>query len=882
MPGFFGIDEEEFDKQCHYDYTRMEADVSCMQCGMFKTNKNPKLSYTGEGKRGCLIVAEANGRKEDEVGYQLVGDVGNYFRSKLKDEGVELDRDFFKINAVNCCPYTPDLNSFREPKDDEIKYCRPFVEKAIQETKPKFIWLLGRAALKSFFMDYFSHIKMSTWRGWCIPDTRYNAYILPMHHPSFAMRCENERKANELAVWKRDLKNAVKCLDKKDFDPIDSKQDVHCLYKFGDVNDALDLLNNGYVSLAAFDYETTGIKPFVKGHKIVSISFAIDNGASYSFPFEYPNHFSESEISEIRKKWKRFLKSDIYKVAQNIQFEEIWSSVIMNTPVSNWYHCTMLGAHVLDSRSGITSLDFQNYKNFGIYPYGSEIEQYKKAENSNAFNNMTRCPIDKLLVYGGLDSKWALKNYHKQDLEFERRSERNPKIIEALELLMEGAVDFSEMTINGIHIEEDLYAESRQDLRKKIEERRRELEVEHQYAKQFKERYGYTLSLKKDDDKKKLFFEIIGIEKQETQKGNVSISKKALGTKDSNYIRLYQKMNSWLDIDNKYIAQFLREVTYGKIHPFYHLHRVRSYRSSSSDPNWQNIPEHDEDAKKICKSGIVPSRGNKLMEWDFSGIEVCAGCFYHKDPQMIKYVTDKSTDMHRDSAVDITMLPPEEITKEIRFIFGKNGWVFPQFYGDYYGNCALAMWRELRKKVIETKSGKHLKEHFTKVGLKTLEDFTEHCKKVEQKFWQERFGVYNEWKQEVNREFRKKGYIESLLGFEHCGILGKNDCTNHQIQGTAFHILLWTKLRVADVRREEGWKTKSIAQIHDSGLEDQVPDEQSHIIKTINDIGTKQIRERFDFINVPLVIDFEDTEIDAAWSTKKPIDDHKISKILEG
>ena len=74
-----------------------------------------------------------------------------------------------------------------------------------------------------------------------------------------------------------------------------------------------------------------------------------------------------------------------------------------------------------------------------------------------------------------------------------------------------------------------------------------------------------------------------------------------------------------------------------------------------------------------------------------------------------------------------------------------------------------------------------------------------------------------------------------------------------------------------EISKKEKWGSKIIGQIYDSIVFDLVPDEQDHIIETVNRIGTKEIRKEFDWIIVPLSIDFEVTPIDGAWNEKEKV-----------
>lgn len=234
----------------------------------------------------------------------------------------------------------------------------------------------------------------------------------------------------------------------------------------------------------------------------------------------------------------------------------------------------------------------------------------------------------------------------------------------------------------------------------------------------------------------------------------------------------------------------------------------------------------------------------------------------HKDKNMIKYVSDESTDMHRDTAADIFMLSHEEVTEKLRF-YAKNQWVFAQFYGDYYGNCAKNIWATCLD--LKLDSGISVKEHLKNVGITTYDQFESHCKNVENIFWNERFKEYAQWKLEVEADYRKTGYIDLVTGFRCSGYFSKNQITNFPIQGPAFHCLLWSLIETNKLAKKEKWGTKIIGQIHDAAVFDLVPEEEEHVIKSVKEISTVKIKEVFPWIIVPLKIDFEITDIDKSW-----------------
>jgi DNA polymerase I-like protein with 3'-5' exonuclease and polymerase domains len=301
------------------------------------------------------------------------------------------------------------------------------------------------------------------------------------------------------------------------------------------------------------------------------------------------------------------------------------------------------------------------------------------------------------------------------------------------------------------------------------------------------------------------------------------------------------------------------------IYPNITLAIPTSFRSSARNPNIQNVVKRIEYIKKLIRMGIKPRVGRQLGECDFSGIEVAVGCCYHKDPKMISYLTEGG-DMHRDAGVDVWMLPTNEISKDIRF-FLKNQYVFPEFYGSIFANCARGLWETSIN--LPTTSGEPLREHMRVKGIKTLDEFTEHLKDCENKLWH-RFRVYKKWKDNQEIIFRQQGFIETFLGFKFTDYMGYNELSNYPVQGTAFHVLLWTYIQINKRRKEEEWRTVIPAEIHDSMVFDFAPKEVDHIIKTVKHIAEVETRKHFEWINIPVKIEAELAPVGASWYDIKP------------
>ena len=333
-----------------------------------------------------------------------------------------------------------------------------------------------------------------------------------------------------------------------------------------------------------------------------------------------------------------------------------------------------------------------------------------------------------------------------------------------------------------------------------------------------------------------------------------------------------------------YIEGFQREQVDGWLHPSFNLHLVRTFRSSSDRPNFQNIPKRDKQAMQITRGALYPRPGHQLLEVDYGALEVRIAACYHKDPTMLKYIRT-GYDMHADMAAQLFKIKNfEKHTPYHAYLRAatKNGFVFPQFYGDYFRNCAEAMachWGELSKtgkwkpgQGVQVEAGKSLSDHFLSVGIKDLAAFTNHVEEVEKEFWGKRFKVYARWKEQHWHQYQKDGYVDLLTGFRCSGIMGKNDAINYPIQGAAFHCLLWSLIELDQFLHYHQWDSRIIGQIHDAIVLDVHPDELEQLVQHIKTITTVKLPEAWDWITVPLEVDFDICDVDASWAEKRELE----------
>lgn len=378
MKGFFS--NEELDAPA---YSRR---LTCRGCSLHKQCQSPKMAPTGKGKVPVLFIAEAPGKTEDLRGEQLIGKAGKVLREALSSMGIHLD-DCRKMNAVNCRP-----PKNRAPTPKEIDACRPMLNQEITEHSPKVIVLLGSSALRCLFGNRQKDLSITKYRGWAIPDPVYDCWVVPTLHPSYVMRDGGEPVER---CFRSDLWKAVEHIEKKP-DPLRiSEVDVECITSSKQAVTAIEAMHEE-ADLVAFDYETTGLKPYKQSHQIYSASIA-SRDRCISFLVDGDGDVMDALADLLED-------PTVGKIGANMEFESSWTEVVLGAEVRGWEWDCLLGAHLEDNRTGITSVKFQAFVQLGVEDWSKEIKSYLRAPNAHAMNRIRKVPVEKVLFYGGKDA----------------------------------------------------------------------------------------------------------------------------------------------------------------------------------------------------------------------------------------------------------------------------------------------------------------------------------------------------------------------------------------------------------------------------------------------------------------------------------------------
>lgn len=436
----------------------------------------------------------------------------------------------------------------------------------------------------------------------------------------------------------------------------------------------------------------------------------------------------------------------------------------------------------------------------------------------------------------------------------------------AYKLMHEGAIALAEVESNGMRIDVDYL----DDADKKVERRIAKLEQHLKRSKIWEEwqrAYPDKANLDSRTQLAHVLFERMGFDcEYQTATGRNSASRESLEAVDVPFTRDYLKLQKYRKLRSTYLKGIRREVVNGYLHPHFNLHMVVSYRSSSSSPNFQNIPTRDPEIAKLIRRAFVPRPDHVLVEIDYSAIEVRVAACYHEDPTMVKYIKD-NYDLHRDMAAELFML--DEVPKKARFV-AKNSFVFAEFYGDYYPKITAALWHAIRREKLATADGTPMFEHLRAKGIEERGNcdpsssrpksrtFEQHVQKIENGFWYQRFPQYWSWKNDWWDKYQQKGSFRNLTGFVFDGVYRRNEVLNYPVQSSAFHCLLWSLIRLNKLLRKS--RSMIVGQIHDSLVLDVHREELDDVVSLAKDVMCEQLKKHWSWIVVPLEVEVEVAE----------------------
>src|SRR5438552_11931660 len=178
---------EAVDKIADDTLLKVREDLGeCTRCKLHGTRR--KIVFgDGNPKAELVFVGEGPGADEDAQGLPFVGRAGKLLTQMIEAMGLQR-KDVYICNVVKCRP--PEN---RQPEDDEVSTCSPFLFRQIDVIAPKVIVCLGATAAQTILQ---TNRGISHFRGEWLDCRGRN--LLATYHPAYLLR--NPPAKGE--VWK--------------------------------------------------------------------------------------------------------------------------------------------------------------------------------------------------------------------------------------------------------------------------------------------------------------------------------------------------------------------------------------------------------------------------------------------------------------------------------------------------------------------------------------------------------------------------------------------------------------------------------------------------------------------------------------------------------
>ena len=156
---------------------------NCQQCKLAKLGRTQVVFGVGNPHASIMFVGEAPGFNEDQKGEPFVGAAGKLLNDLLVSANLSRDQIYI-ANVIKCRP-----PQNRNPEQDEVETCEPFLFQQIDIIKPKVVVALGTFATRALLrtLDPISRLRgrVYEYRG---------AKLVPTFHPAYLLRNPSSKR----------------------------------------------------------------------------------------------------------------------------------------------------------------------------------------------------------------------------------------------------------------------------------------------------------------------------------------------------------------------------------------------------------------------------------------------------------------------------------------------------------------------------------------------------------------------------------------------------------------------------------------------------------------------------------------------------------------
>ncbi|MCR5348528.1 MAG: DNA polymerase I [Bacilli bacterium] len=232
----------------------------------------------------------------------------------------------------------------------------------------------------------------------------------------------------------------------------------------------------------------------------------------------------------------------------------------------------------------------------------------------------------------------------------------------------------------------------------------------------------------------------------------------------------------------------------GKIHTYFNQAQTATGRLSSSNPNLQNISARDPESKQIRKAFFYDDPNLSIASFDYGQIELRILAALSNCASYIEtFSSDR--DVHSETARKIFGVPEGEEVQPLQRRRAK-----AVNFAIIYGVTPFGLAEQIEGTPAE--------------AIRLIQSFKQHYPEVDA------------YLQSVLSDVEKKGYVTTMFGRRRYlpGVTDPNyakreaarrQALNAPVQGSAADLIKIAMLRIDEMLRNGGYKTKMVLQIHD-------------------------------------------------------------------
>jgi len=158
--------------------------TECQECDL-AYGRTHTVPGEGPADARLMFVGEGPGFHEDRQGRPFVGAAGKLLEELLGSIGLSRE-EVFIANVIKCRP-----PGNRDPSQEELKACKPYLDRQIEIIRPRVLVTLGRFSMAR----YFSGTTISRIHGQA---KRFGGmWVIPVFHPAAALHQPRYRPALE-------------------------------------------------------------------------------------------------------------------------------------------------------------------------------------------------------------------------------------------------------------------------------------------------------------------------------------------------------------------------------------------------------------------------------------------------------------------------------------------------------------------------------------------------------------------------------------------------------------------------------------------------------------------------------------------------------------